>query len=166
MRQAVSKFNRMSCRECKIGEFITLFYAIIDSRTKTLTYCSCGHEPTVLIQGDQIRDLDSGGLVLGVDRAVQYDIETVPLKDGDCLLFYTDGLIDAANFEGELWGRDRLLTAAMNGVVCSADHIVKNVLRYRRRFCGLARQIDDTSIIVAKVGRSEDCHCPEKVTES
>ena len=162
VRQAVQKFNRMSCRECKIGEFITLFYAIIDSKTKTLTYCSCGHEPTVLLRGGQVRDLDTGGLVLGVDRTTSYEIETLSLEDGDCVLFYTDGLIDAVNFDEELWGRERLLAAAQKGVACSAEHIVKNVLRYRRRFSGLARQIDDTSIIVAKVGDSHDCHCQDQ----
>ena len=80
--------------------------------------------------------------------------EAVELRDGDCLLFYTDGLVDAMDFNSELWGRERLLEATMRFADCPADHVVRNVLAYRRRFAGLARQVDDTSIIAVKVGAS------------
>ncbi|GAF74520.1 unnamed protein product, partial [marine sediment metagenome] len=109
------------------------------------------HEPTVLIRKEAITNLEKGGLVLGVKRDAQYEIETINLKVGDCLLFYTDGLIDAANFDGQLWGRERMLNAAKKFSTASAEQMVKNILADRRRFVGLARQTDDTSIIVAKV---------------
>jgi phosphoserine phosphatase RsbU/P len=98
--------------------------------------------------------------VLGVDPRAEYEIETVKLQDGDCLLFYTDGLVDAMDFNGELWGRDRMLEAARQFMDCPADHLIRNVLAYRRRFAGLARQVDDTSVIAVKVGAS-NCRCPD-----
>jgi sigma-B regulation protein RsbU (phosphoserine phosphatase) len=150
-RAVIKNFNRMACDECRDGEFITLFYAMIDVAKMTVTYCNCGHEPTVLISNGQIVDLDKGGLVLGVDAQAEYEIGTVELKNDDCLLFYTDGLTDAVNFDNELWGRENLLTTAKKYATGSAEQLVKNILRYRRRFVGLARQIDDTSIVVAKV---------------
>ncbi len=159
-KNAVENFNKMACIECREGEFITLFYATIDAAEKTITYCNCGHEPTVLIRGGQTQDLSTGGLVLGVDAQAKYEIETVQLQDGDCLLFYTDGLVDAMDFGSEVWGRDRMLEAAKRFTDCPADHVVRNVLAYRRRFVGLARQIDDTSLIAVKVGapgKSEEC---------
>jgi sigma-B regulation protein RsbU (phosphoserine phosphatase) len=152
VKNAVENFNKMACMECKEGEFVTLFYATIDAAEKTVTYCNCGHEPTVLLRDGQPQDLAKGGLVLGVDPHAKYEIETVELRDGDCLLFYTDGLIDAMDFNNELWGRDRMLEAAKHFVDCSADHVVRNVLAYRRRFVGLARQVDDTSLIAVKRG--------------
>ena len=82
----------------------------------------------------------------------QYDIETVQLQEGDCLIFYTDGLIDALNFDGELWTREQMIYAAQKAVACSANHVAQNILRYRRRFVGLASQMDDTSIVVVKMG--------------
>jgi serine phosphatase RsbU (regulator of sigma subunit) len=66
-------------------------------------------------------------------------------------LFYTDGLIDAANFDGQLWGRERMLNAAKKFSTASAEQMVKNILADRRKFVGLAGQIDDTSIIIVKV---------------
>ena len=144
----------MACMECRDGEFITLYYATIDAAARTITYCNCGHEPAVLIRDGADADLAKGGLVLGVDPHAQYEIETVELRDGDCLLFYTDGLVDAMDFNSELWGRDRMLEAAMRFVDCPADHVVRNILAYRRRFAGLARQVDDTSIIAREDRRA------------
>jgi sigma-B regulation protein RsbU (phosphoserine phosphatase) len=151
---AIEHFNKMACMECREGEFITLCYATIDAARRTMTYCNCGHEPAVLLRDGQVRDLTKGGLVLGVDADATYEIETVELRDGDCLLFYTDGLVDAMDFNNELWGRDRMLEATKQFAHCSADLVVRNVLAYRRRFAGLARQMDDTSIIAVKVGEA------------
>jgi sigma-B regulation protein RsbU (phosphoserine phosphatase) len=143
----------MACGECKDGEFVALFCAILDAKEKTLTYCNCGHEPAVLIRNGKIVELEKGGLVLGVEARAEYEIEALKLQDGDCLLFYTDGLTDAANFNGEFWGRDRMLETAKKLASLEAGQMVKNILGYRRRFVGLASQVDDTSIIVIKVGK-------------
>jgi len=154
IQYVINKLNKMACSECRDGEFVTLFYAMIDTRDMSITYCSCGHEPTVLIRDGEIVNLEKGGLVLGIDAQAEYEIGTVGLKDGDCLLFYTDGLIDAVNFDGDFWGRECLLEIAKKYVGAPAALMVRNILRYRRRFVGLARQLDDTSIIVAKINRT------------
>jgi sigma-B regulation protein RsbU (phosphoserine phosphatase) len=150
----IHKLNKMACSECRDGEFITLFYAAIDVKDMTITYCNCGHEPTTLIRNGKITDLQKGGLVLGVEEQTDYEIETLELKDGDFLLFCTDGLVDAANFDGQFWGKQRLLKTAKKFTAGSAEQMVKNILSYRRRFVGLAEQIDDTSLIAVKVDRT------------
>jgi sigma-B regulation protein RsbU (phosphoserine phosphatase) len=150
----VNKLNQMACRECRNGEFITLFYAIIDVKKSKITYCNCGHEPTMLLRSGKIKDLDKGGLVLGVSSEADFSIDTIELKEGDCLLFYTDGLIDTANFKGEFWGRKKLLKTLETFKAGSAAKIVDYVLGYRRRFAGLSRQIDDTSIIAVKFNKT------------
>ncbi len=154
-KDIINRINKMACNECRDGEFITMFHAAIDVGDMTITYCNCGHEPTVLIRDGQIMNLEKGGLVLGIDPQAEYEVETIGLKDDDCLLFYTDGLIDAANVDGELWGRERMLEAAKKFVAGSAEQMIKNMLGYRRRFVGLARQIDDTSIVVVKTEKSK-----------
>ena len=146
----VTKLNKTACRECRDGEFITLLYAIIDAEKQTVTYCNCGHEPAVLIRDGQTKELTAGGLVLGVDTKAQYEIETLQLSDGDCLMFYTDGLADATNFNGEFWTRERMLETAKKFSADSAEQMVRNILGYRRRFVGLAPQLDDTSLVVVK----------------
>jgi sigma-B regulation protein RsbU (phosphoserine phosphatase) len=150
----IRKLNLMVCGECKGGEFITFFYAVIDAKEKNITYCNCGHEPTVLLRDGQSLDFEKGGLVLGIDPKAEYEIDTVELKDGDSLIFYTDGLIDAINFDGDLWGKENVLKTAQKFAAYSAELMIGNILSYRRRFVGLANQIDDTSIVIAKLGEN------------
>ena len=151
-QEIIKRINKMACDECRDGEFITLFDAAIDVEDMTITYCNCGHEPTLLIRDSEIIEMDKGGLVLGVDAEAEYEIGTIDLKEGDCLLFYTDGLIDAMNFDKELWGRENMLKAAKKFSSEPAEQMINNILGYRRRFVGLAKQLDDMSIIVIKVG--------------
>jgi sigma-B regulation protein RsbU (phosphoserine phosphatase) len=147
----IKKFNDITCDECRDGEFISLFYASIDAKEKTINYCNCGHEPTILIRDGHATDLGQGGLVLGVDKDAEYAVETVELKSDDCLLFYTDGLTDAVNFNNQLWGRENLLETAKKFTKDTSKQMLKNILGYRRRFVGLARQADDTSMVLVKV---------------
>ncbi len=154
-KNIIKRINKMACEECRDGEFITLFHAAINVNDMTITYCNCGHEPTVLLRDGNIIELNKGGLVLGVDENAEYKIETIELKKDDCLLFYTDGLIDAMNFDNELWGRENMLQAAKKFSSEPAEQMINDILGYRRRFVGLARQLDDMSIIVIKVGNSQ-----------
>jgi serine phosphatase RsbU (regulator of sigma subunit) len=55
------------------------------------------------------------------------------------------------NFDNELWGKERMLEAVKQCQSCSADQLTRNILGYRRRFVGLTRQIDDTSIVTVKL---------------
>jgi serine phosphatase RsbU (regulator of sigma subunit) len=151
MEKTISKINRIACDECRDGEFITLFHCSIDVKEMTITYCNCGHEPTVLIRDNNVLNLEGGGLVLGIEPNAEYKVETLNLMDGDCLLFYTDGLIDAANYDGQFWGRENMLETVKMFKSCPAEQMIKSILGYRRRFVGLANQCDDTSIIVVKV---------------
>ncbi|MFC1737930.1 PP2C family protein-serine/threonine phosphatase [Planctomycetota bacterium] len=154
--EMIDKLNKMACSQCDDSEFITLFYAVIDAKQPSITYCNCGHEPTMLLRNGQIAELKTGGIVLGVGREAEYEIETRKLQDGDFLLFYTDGLIDAADFEGEFWGRKRLMKCLKECPAGSCASIVDYILGHRRRFTGLAKQIDDTSLIAVRVDKKRE----------
>lgn len=157
--EIISELNNVACRECRNGEFITLFIATIDVNSMQMTYCNCGHEPAMIRRGDDIIDLEKGGLVLGVMDDPEYDVETLDIKRSDAIVMYTDGLIDAVNFEGEFWSRERLVEVVKECCNCSAETLVHQILAYRRRFVGLARQIDDTSIVGIKVDPQADRDC-------
>ena len=85
---------------------------------------------------------------------VDYKIETVALEQDDLVLLYTDGLIDAMNFDRQLWGRERLFEVIKGHPDCTAEQLIGNIGRYRRRFSGLAKQIDDTSIVAIRLDKT------------
>jgi len=164
MEEVIDKLNRVACNECKDGEFITLFVARIDTQANTLTYCNCGHEPGVLLRNGEILELNEGGMVLGITPDSHYNIQTLPFEQNDCLLMYTDGLIDAMNFDGQIWGRQRLMEVLQHYPTHSAGFLLHNILGYRRRFVGLASQTDDTSIVAVRRDihanpHGIDCRC-------
>ena len=152
--QIIDKLNKMACRECRVGEFVSLFYAIIDTAKMKVTYCNCGHEPGLILRNGQVVELDVGGLVLGVDNNACYKIGEIDIEIDDTLLFYTDGLTDAFNYDGQVWGRQMLLDVIGPTMCGGATEVLNNILGYRRRFVGLARQVDDTSIIVVNANKS------------
>lgn len=151
IKPTIERLNRLACKETTAAEFVSLFYALIDVEQMKVTYCNCGHEPTLLIRDGRITELNVGGLVLGVENDAEYEVGTTKLENGDILLFSTDGLTDALNFEEQLWGRERMFEVAKKFAKEPASIMMHNLLGYRRRFVGLSKQIDDTSIVIVKV---------------
>jgi sigma-B regulation protein RsbU (phosphoserine phosphatase) len=166
MAEVIGKLNRVACRECRDGEFITLLVARIDTKENTITYCNCGHEPALLLRSSDLIELGQGGLVLGVMPEAKYTIETVDFGQDDLLLLYTDGLIDAMNYQGQGWGKDRMVEAIGKSCTHSAGSFIRSLLTWRRRFVGLASQTDDTSIVAIRRDNQanpgpQDCQCAQ-----
>jgi sigma-B regulation protein RsbU (phosphoserine phosphatase) len=148
--EVVRRINLMLCRDSSPGEFVTLFYGVLDGRNRRLTYCNAGHPPAMILRDGKIIELNSDNMVLGVDAEEKYVQSLVDLRVGDTLLLYTDGLLDAMNFEQERFGRQRVIEAFTPGGP-SAEAIVQSILWSQRRFTGLAKPTDDVTMIVAKV---------------
>ena len=151
LESIIVKLNKFACEQCSNGEFITLFICIIDAANKKMRFCNCGHEPTVLMREGELTELFEGGMVLGVDENSTYQIVSIDLLEEDILLFYTDGLIDAVNFDNKIWGKQRLYETLNKCDKRSAKMLVNTLLGYHRRFTGLSPQQDDTSIVAIKV---------------
>jgi len=148
--EVLRRINLMLCRDSSPGEFVTLVYGVLDGRNRRLTYCNAGHPPGMILRDGKIIELNSDNMVLGVDAEEKYVQSLVDLRVGDTLLLYTDGLMDAMNFEHERFGKQRIIEAFAPGGP-SAEAIVQTILWSQRRFTGLAKPTDDVTMIVAKV---------------
>jgi serine phosphatase RsbU (regulator of sigma subunit) len=148
--EIVRRINLMLCRDTKATEFVTLLYGVVDARNRRLTYCNAGHPPGLLLRDGRLIELGSDNMVLGVDPEQAYAQQFVDLKQGDLLLLYTDGLADAMNFNGETFGRQRIVEAFKKGGA-TADTVAQNILWDMRRFVGLTKRTDDVTMIVARV---------------
>jgi phosphoserine phosphatase RsbU/P len=148
--EVMGRLNHMLFRDTKQSEFVTLFYGVLDTRTRRLTYCNAGHPPPLLLRDGKVTELLSNNLVLGVSAEEKYEQHLLDLQPGDAFMLYTDGLFDAMNFEHQIFGRQRVIEAfgASSG---SADAIAENVLWSMRRFSGLTERTDDVTLVVAKM---------------
>ena len=148
--EVMKRINLMLARDTRSGEFVTLFYGVLDARSKRLTYCNAGHPPAIVLRKGKIIELASDNMVLGVNPDEQYKQTLIDLQKGDLLLLYTDGVTDAINFAGERFGRQRIIEAFQKGGP-TADAVAQNVLWEVRKFVGLVRRPDDITMMVAKI---------------
>jgi serine phosphatase RsbU (regulator of sigma subunit) len=148
--EVVRRLNIKLYRDTKPTEFVTLFYGVLDSKNRRLTYCNAGHPPGLLLREGQILELKSDNMVLGVDPDESYTQSIIDLKPNDTLLLYTDGLPDARNFREESFGRQRIGEAFLKGGA-TAEAVAQNILWDLRRFVGLNKRTDDVTMIVARM---------------
>ena len=152
MEEVLARVNAAVCRDTTDSEFATLWYGVLNPETRRLTYANAGHEPSLMLRDGQVTMLTAGGMIVGVDPRQTYDKGIVDLLPGDTLLLYTDGLPDAMNFEGQRFGRERLIHALKQCSDMSPADAVNHILWEMRRFTGIRRAHDDTSLVVIRVG--------------
>jgi sigma-B regulation protein RsbU (phosphoserine phosphatase) len=102
--------NRALCRHTPLDRFVTFFYATIDTSTHMLTCSNAGHNPPILVRADgSVWRPASDGMVLGVLEHNVYSQTEIPLRPGDRLVLFTDGITEAGSHEGREFGDDRLV---------------------------------------------------------
>ncbi len=151
LSQLFARLNRHVCRETTPSEFVTMVVAAVTLDGRRLEWCSAGHEPLLLLRGGAVRVVDEGDLVLGLDPDVEYHAHTLDLEPGDFVLFYSDGAIDAASFQGELFGRQRLHEALQKHGHLEPEAALQGVMWEIRRFVGLSEQADDITLVGVRI---------------
>jgi sigma-B regulation protein RsbU (phosphoserine phosphatase) len=147
-----AKLNAFLCSNLAPGKFVTFFYAILNAEDRTLRYENAGHCPAILVKAGGETELLSGdGAVLGVLPDWQYKDFSVQLAAGDRLLFFTDGVTEAANVQFEEFGNERVIRSvrAMDGTL-TALATQRKLLEEVTRFCSSNFQ-DDATILVAAI---------------
>jgi len=133
--------------------FVTAFYGTYDPVRRELTYASAGHNPPRLkrCEDGSIISLDNvGNLPLGVFADQEYEQFTQVLRPGDQIVFYTDGITEATNPAGEMFGLQRL-DQVLENCHLSANGLIEEVLGALEQFTAGRPAADDRTILVAKV---------------
>src|SRR3984957_7311423 len=106
--EVLSKLNSLLVEDFPAGRFVTLVYAVLDPATRSVTFANAGHLPPLLVDNGDVRFLDTErGLPLGLSCG-DYSESTVTLSPGSRLVFYSDGISEAANLAEEEYGVERL----------------------------------------------------------
>lgn len=165
LEETVARTNQALCRDTLINEFSTLFFGVIDPATLRLSYCNAGHEPALIVRVPAHRapsradvdELRTGGMALGVDPSQRYQQGECPLREGDALVVFSDGLSEALDFAGKRFTRQRVVDAILallaDEPAARARRIADHLLWEMRRYVGLNRQSDDTTILVVRARR-------------
>ena len=132
--------------------FVTVFYAIYNTRTGLVTYCNAGHNPPHLLQSDgTVKELPrSKNIMLGVFDMTAYEEDSLQLDSGDMLVMFTDGVTEAMNSEGEEFGVRRLKTTLGSLAGQDSRQVVDAVKTAIKDFADGAAQSDDITMLVVK----------------
>jgi sigma-B regulation protein RsbU (phosphoserine phosphatase) len=129
--------------------FVTM--ACLDVRGGRVTCANAGHDTSLLVGSSGVRSVfPSTGTVLGLFPDQPYTSESVELSPGDTLVLSTDGVSEAANPEGALFGEDRLKACFAKGAGATAAESVERLLTSVRAFAAGAPQSDDITILALR----------------
>jgi len=108
--EVLSRVNETLLARIPPNMFVTCFYAVLDAGSASLRYANAGHDLPYLWHGGDAGELRARGMPLGLMPGMSYEEEEISLREGNCVLFYSDGLVEAHDPKGEMFGFPRLRT--------------------------------------------------------
>ncbi len=150
--EAVAQTNRWACRDASDGMFVTLWYGQFHTDGH-LRYVNAGHNPPLVLRRDGgLERLSRTGILVGWDPDVAFGEGTVRLDEGDLFVAYTDGVTEALDVAGDVYGEERfervLLAARQHGAHATLDAVRSDLAG----FTAGAPAFDDVTLVV--VGRT------------
>ncbi len=149
--------NQRIIADLNYGQFVTLFYGVLDPFSGRLTYCNAGHPPPIYVAGDSSQPettLNKTGMALGVEPEESWAQAVQLLCPGSVLLLYTDGLLEMQNQRAEFFGYVRILNSLQCARECNAQEIRDLLFAEVLTFAGSEPQADDMTMLVIKRERS------------
>lgn len=130
----------------------TMCIVVVDADRKALRYASAGHEIALLLKASgKLLELPSTGVVLGVDKTSNWSTGSQQVAAGDRLLLLTDGVTEAMNPQGELFGRQRLAELFVACRDIGVDQTIQRMEQELRDHCAGECQDDDVTLVVMEI---------------
>jgi len=133
------------------SQYVTMLFALWNDESRTLQVANSGAVQPVLCRLGQAETVRAEGFPLGLFPDVSYDELTLATEPGDVVLFVSDGILDAENTEGEMYGPERLADMLCSRREQPAQEIADAILSDVSRFQGEQERFDDETVIVMKV---------------
>lgn len=146
---ALTRLNDELVKENETSMFITIFCAVVDLKTGTFSYANGGHNTTFILRktGETIGLPKLEGFVVGPMEDMKYSSGTYSLENGDTLFLYTDGVVEAENSNGELYGEALMLSLLSSLAGKQCGEIISAMRQSVRGFAGNALQSDDITML-------------------
>jgi sigma-B regulation protein RsbU (phosphoserine phosphatase) len=160
LAQVVSDVNRQLSMDLgESGQFMTLYFMVLNPARQSLQWVRAGHDAAILYdpQKDQFEELYGSGLALGVDPDFNYmEASKSELKAGQVILIGTDGIWEARNRQGRMFGKKALYDIIRENHHASAGDIIDVVIDTLSRHQAGREQEDDITLVVLKLLPKEE----------
>jgi serine phosphatase RsbU (regulator of sigma subunit)/predicted ester cyclase len=130
--EVLARVNEAVLARIPPNMFVTCFYCILDPKSGSFTYANAGHDLPYLWHGSDAEELRARGMPLGLMPGMRYEEGEVTLSEGNCVLFYSDGLVEAHDPDGEMFGFPRLraLVAEHGGERSLGDSLMEELYSF------------------------------------
>jgi serine phosphatase RsbU (regulator of sigma subunit) len=146
----VAKINARLCADVESGNFASLLYGHLDLRRRSFRYVNAGHPAGLVVRRDgSLRRLETGGLLLGVERTAEYAAGEHRFEEGELLVLYSDGVTDVLNEADEEFGQERLESLLPRLAHLPSRAVIDGIVAAVERFVG-GTLPDDLTLLVAK----------------
>lgn len=154
-KQTLVTLNKLIEAEIGTGKFMTMLYLKWDGNSRKLKYASAGHEHILVYRSKDksCKRIKSGGLAIGLISELSPILkeEEIELEPGDGVVLYTDGVTEARNDWGDLYGLDRLQLSVSKHGEKTSNELQQALLMELYSFIGRTEQYDDITMLVLKV---------------
>ena len=134
--------------------FMTMMLMTIDAQRREVRWSTAGHDLPIVYDpvDDRFIKLSGNGMSLGLQKGNEYEEHLfTDVKPGQIYMALTDGIFEAFNKDGEMFGKDRVRDLIRNSADMSADEIAKRINRELARFLGGKSPVDDLTFVITKV---------------
>ena len=154
----LQRANDLFCENSERGTFISMIYGIFDTRDQTFRFARAGHTPILYKNGggNTVREIKPKGLGLGLIKGETFlehlHEEQLSLKQGDTLVFFTDGLNEATASDGSFYGMERIVSYIQQHETDRAGELLHGLKEDILAFMNGEKQHDDLTLLVVQVG--------------
>jgi sigma-B regulation protein RsbU (phosphoserine phosphatase) len=145
------KINRQLHASSHGGKYCTMFYGVYDDARRELEYVNAGHNPPLVVRGDDVQFLQPTGLPLGLFPEISHASMRATLAPGALLVLYSDGITETRNARGDYYGIDRLVSAVLRARDGDVERIAARILADVRDFEAGAPLEDDQTLVLLQV---------------
>jgi serine phosphatase RsbU (regulator of sigma subunit) len=149
---ALRRANELILKDSRSELFLSVIYAVLELGTGRVSYANGGHNRPLWVHAatGEISELDARGTILGIFEEAPVDEGRFDLAPGDCLVMYTDGVTEAMNPDGEMYGEERLLAVVAAHAHAGAEALRARIAEALAEFTAGADQADDITCLVVK----------------
>ena len=137
------------------SQYVTMLFAVWNDENLTVQIANGGSVQPLFCRGEEIETIRAEGFPLGMFPSGTWDEFSISTQPGDSVVFFSDGIVDAQNAEGEMFGNDRLIATVKKNQHKSASKLAESILNDVGRFQGKRDRFDDETVVVLRVTGGE-----------
>lgn len=148
----MNNVNKLVYDASSSSRYATFFCSEYDINTRYMRFVNAGHNPPIILRGNEVVRLEAGGPVVGLLAGARYVSDECTLQAGDIFIGFTDGISEAMNERDEEWEEERFIAAALAVRNKTAREIIDATFVAADAFTGQAKQYDDMTLLVVRLG--------------